>query len=314
MLPVPLLVWRLLRAVKTQPADKALKVPFWERLQPFFAYQGAGGGFLKRLLLILGWIGIVTAAARPVWLGQPLSINPKARNIMLVIDTSGSMQQQDFDINNQPVSRMNLVKNLVNDFIEKRTGDNIGMVIFGSEAYSFYPLSLDRKTLQALFSEVDSGIAGDLTAIGDALALGVHDVERVPATSLIVILLSDGTSNAGEISVTTATELAQQKNIKVYTIGVGSAPKAVQNFFGMRQLVNPAQDLDENTLQQIATVTGGRYFRAKTATELKEIYETINKLEKTDSIEWNIRPRKELFYFPALLALLCLLLIGGMRK
>jgi Ca-activated chloride channel family protein len=232
---------------------------------------------------------------------------------MLTIDVSGSMAEQDFDLQGRPVTRLKMVKSVVNDFIQKRPDDNLGLVIFGSEAYLYTPLSFDKKTLRSLFDEVSIGIAGEQTAIGDAIAKAVEGVSAAPADSRIVILLSDGYANAGVVSVNEAIELAKKQNVKVYTIGVGSNQKTVQSFFGTFA-VNPSLNLDEATLQEIARQTGGRYFRAKTTSELNEIYNAINDLEKTDSETLSVRPQTELFFIPLLISMILLLSAAILKR
>ncbi|MGN0919339.1 MAG: VWA domain-containing protein [Alphaproteobacteria bacterium] len=284
----------------------AIKVPFFNRLKKISAPKS--GSFSKNpLWALLAWLCLVIAAMRPVWLGDPIPVQNNARNIMLALDVSGSMGEEDFDLKGLPVTRLDMLKALTDSFITTRNGDNIGLVIFGSEAYIYAPLSPDIKTLRELNSEIGIGIAGTQTAIGEALALATQNSASVPAESRIVILMSDGYANAGSVTVDEGLKLAQNQGVKVYTVGIGSSAKMVQDFFGIIE-VNPSLDLDEETLKKIADETGGKYFRAKTTKDLAEIYALINQLEPVEQAAHFIKPRKELFYVPLLMGMLFFLM------
>ena len=307
LLPLPWLVRRVLSPVSEDFRQSgAIKVPFFNRLKKISGTK-AGGTKSSLLWPLLTWGCIIVAGMRPVWLGAPIPVQNNARNIMLALDVSGSMAEEDFDLKGRPVTRLDMLKALTDDFVSSRMGDNVGLVIFGSEAYVYAPLSPDIKTLRELNSEIGIGIAGQQTAIGEALALATQNSASVPAESRIVILMSDGYANAGSVSVDDGLKLAQNQGIKVYTVGIGSSAKVVQDFFGMVQ-VNPSLDLDEETLQKIALETGGKYFRAKTTKDLAEIYETINELEPVEQNEQFISPRKELFYWPLLAGMIFFLM------
>ena len=254
------------------------------------------------MLWILIWSLLVAAAARPVWFGEPVVLSKEARNIMLALDVSGSMEEQDFDIHNRPITRLDIVKLLAKDFIQKRVGDNLGLVIFGSEAYTYAPLSPDTKTLTGLLNEIGIGIAGNQTAMGDALALATQSVASVPAENRIVILMSDGIANAGNVSVEEALKVAKEANVKVYTIGIGSDKQAIQDFFGFVQM-NALADLDEEMLRKVASETGGQYFRAKSTSDLQQIYNLINQLEAIKAENISVRPRREMAFYLVLIAL-----------
>ena len=301
------------KRIETNAISVALRVPFFHRLSSFLTPARLSDNKRIAILLSLSWIFFVIACMRPVKFDDTIVLPREARNIMLTIDVSGSMAEQDFDLQGRPVTRLKMVKSVVNDFIQKRPDDNLGLVIFGSEAYLYTPLSFDKKTLRSLFDEVSIGIAGEQTAIGDAIAKAVEGVSAAPADSRIVILLSDGYSNAGVVSVNEAIELAKKQNVKVYTIGVGSNQKTVQSFFGTFA-VNPSLNLDEATLQEIARQTGGRYFRAKTTSELNEIYNAINALEKADSETLSVRPQTELFFIPLLISMILLLSAAILKR
>ncbi|MBR5130888.1 MAG: VWA domain-containing protein [Alphaproteobacteria bacterium] len=315
LLFIPILTRYILPAkrLETNAIPIALRVPFFHRLSSFLITNPISTGHKIAILLYLSWIFFVIACMRPIKFDEMLPLPREARNIMLAIDVSGSMAEQDFDLNGQPVTRLTMVKNVANDFIKKRTDDNLGLVIFGSEAYLYTPLSFDKKTLRSLFDEVSIGIAGEQTAIGDAIAKAVEGVSAAPADSRIVILLSDGYSNAGVIKVNEAIELAKKQNVKIYTIGVGSNQQLVQSFFGTFA-VNPSLNLDEATLQEIARQTGGRYFRSKTTSELKEVYNAINELEQVNSENISVRPQTELFFIPLLISMILLLSAAILKR
>lgn len=284
----------------------ALRVPFFNRLTVFSNAARTPSHAWIGILLSLSWLAFVVAAMRPVSYEDTAPLPHKARNIMLAIDVSGSMKEQDFDLDGRPLTRLQMVKRVAGDFIRTRSEDNIGLVIFGSEAYLYAPLSFDKKTLQSLFGEVNIGIAGDQTAMGDAVVKAVQGVRMAPEDSRIVILLSDGFSNAGVVNVDEAVRVAQKQNVKVYTVGIGSSKDLVGSLFGALG-VSPSLDLDEETLTYIAKSTGGQYFRAKTTKELTDVYRAIDKLERTDAKEMTVRPRTELFYIPLLISMAFLL-------
>lgn len=304
-LPILTRVFLAARSNEEQKSVLALRVPFFDRLSGFGRFSVPTYSLLRGLMLWAAWGFFIAAAMRPIAYRENTPLPHDARNIMLAIDVSGSMGEKDYDINGLPVSRLSMVKMVVNDFIKNRADDNIGMVIFGSEAFTYAPLSFDKKTLQSLFGEVELGIAGEQTAIGDAVALSVQGVQNTPKDSRIVILLSDGYSNAGSVSVAQGVDLAKKLGVKVYTIGVGAKQKMIQSLMGMMML-GGGSDLDEETLKAIADATGGKYFRATSTGELQEIYQTIDALEQVQSDELAVKPRAELFYIPLMACLLCL--------
>ena len=315
LLPLPWLLRRMLRPIpQTNKLDFALRVPFFKTLTqigtpvPVNAHTTVSPG-----LWTLVWICLILAAMRPLWLGDPITIPQEARNIVLTLDVSGSMEEQDFNIQGRQMTRLDTVKILADDFIQQRSGDNLGLVIFGSGAYTYTPLSPDTTTLRSLLGEIGIGIAGTQTAMGDALALAVQTVLTVPAKSRIVILMSDGYANAGVISVEEALDLAKKADVKIYTIGIGSDPQTLQGMFSMVQL-NKTLDLDEQTLKKISQETGGQYFLATSSQELKQIYDIINSLETTQGKERTLRPHKELFFIPALVGLFLWILALYQRR
>jgi len=304
LLPLPLLVrllWRPAPAVE----EAALRVP---DLGPFALGGGARltavrGRRLLWWLALPAWLLLVSAAARPVWYGQPIELPVSGRDLMLAVDLSGSMQTPDYVLNGKTVDRLTAVKAIAGDFIKRRVGDRIGLILFGSHAYIQAPLTFDRKTVDTLLQESAIGLAGDQTAIGDAIGLAVKELQRNPHGNKVLILLTDGASNAGAVDPLEAAKLAAKEGMTIYTIGIGAKSMLVPSIFGM-QRVNPSQDLDQTALRSIAKITGGRYFRGSDSAKLNQIYGIIDKLQPIDRQQQTFRPRRSLFFWPLGLALL----------
>lgn len=307
LLPLPLLArWLLPRA---KPLSSALKVPFYAELS-----QRGGGeqvNLLSLLLLTLIWLLLVGAAARPQWYGEPITQTSSARDLLVAVDISGSMETPDMLLGGRPAMRIDAVKQVVGDFVERRQGDRLGLVLFGTRAYLQAPLTYDRETVGTLLREAQIGFAGQGTAIGDAIGLSVKRLTQRPAEHRVLILLTDGANTAGEVSPLKAAELAQQAGVTVYTIGVGAEemvqPGLLGSRFGSRR-INPSRDLDSETLQAIADKTGGRYFRAHNPQELAQIYAELDRLEPVEQEAESYRPLKSLYVWPLGAALLLALL------
>ena len=250
--------------------------------------------FLRTLCLVL----LVLAAARPQLYNVSKEIRSPGVDIMLCLDTSGSMRALDFKLDGEQVDRLTAVKKVVQDFIKKREMDRIGLVVFGDEAFTQSPLTLDKGLLLGLVDKMEIGMAGDQTSLGDAIAVGAKRLKDLKAKSKILILLTDGRHNAGTITPEQAAEAAQALGVKIYTIGVGGkgpAPFKVKTLFGTRT-VRQRVDLDEETLRKVAGVGGGRYFRAADSEQLSDIYDLIDREEKTEV------KVKEFFHFRELYA------------
>ncbi|MEA3348850.1 MAG: VWA domain-containing protein [Pseudomonadota bacterium] len=312
ILPLPLLVYLLLPQARST-SGRALKIPFFQELENLRQTSNGKNSNWLRLLAVIAWILLVCAAARPQWIGEPLSMPISGRDLLLAVDISGSMQAKDMEINRKPVDRLTMIKKVAGEFIERRQGDRIGLILFGTRAYLQAPLSLDRKTVNQLLQEALIGIAGEKTAIGDALGLAVKRLLQRPGERKVLILLTDGANTAGAINPLKAAELAKEGKLSIYTIGVGADRMMVKSFFGNR-LVNPSADLDEKTLQKIAELTGGRYFRAREKKDLEKIYALLDKLEPVLSEDQALRPIRELFYWPLSGALLLAFLLLIMRR
>ena len=311
LLPLPWLVRRLIPSA-TPVEQAALVVPFLDDFSGGDTRQGLQASAWTFTLAIIAWCLLVIAGARPQWLGEPIEQSISGRDLMLAVDLSGSMEEQDFILNNQRVDRLTATKWVAGDFISRRAGDRIGLILFGTQAYLQTPLTFDRKTVVTLLNESAIGLAGDNTAIGDAIGLAVKRLGDQQTSNRVLILLTDGANTAGEVSPIKSAELAAEKNLKIYTIGIGADEMIVRSFFGS-QRVNPSKDLDEETLTAIAKKTGGRYFRARDADELNQIYQMLDQLEPVEKDKQYFRPKTELFYWPLGLALLLAAIISLTR-
>ncbi|MCW8093050.1 vWA domain-containing protein [Alteromonas sp. ASW11-130] len=299
-LPLPLLIRWLTPAV-TETDSAALKVP---SLMPHVTAPEKLKQNHRFILLVssLIWITLIIAAAQPRWLGEPVSIPSKGRELMLAVDLSGSMKIDDMQLNGQQVNRLTMIKAVLNNFIQRRVGDRLGLILFADTAYMQAPLTYDRETVASLLNEAVIGLIGEQTAIGDAIGLAVKRFDEKEDTNRVIILLTDGQNTAGNITPAQAKELAVASNTTVYTIGVGADEMLIQNFFGSRR-VNPSQDLDETMLRDLAESTGGQYFRARDAQELNNIYAILDELEPVEGDERKMRPLTALYYYPLALAL-----------
>ncbi len=311
-LPLPLLGYFLLPRARVA-SGMALKVPFYQELANFRQRGKSRSAGWLRWLALLAWILLVGAAARPQWIGEPLSTPVSGRDLLLAVDISGSMQIKDMELSGRPVDRLTAIKKIAGDFINRRQGDRLGLILFGSQAYLQAPLSLDRQTVNQLLQESLIGMAGKKTAIGDAIGLAVKRLRKRPGKRKVLILLTDGANTSGTINPLKAAELAAGLNISIYTIGVGADRMVVDTFFGQR-VVNPSADLDEDMLQKIARSTRGRYFRARDSRELEKIYALLDTLEPVVSEDRNLRPVRELFYWPLSGALLLFFVLMMVKR
>ena len=229
---------------------------------------------------------MIAALARPQWGTKKMNVTTEGINIILALDLSESMAALDFKREGSIVTRLDAVKGVVTDFIMGRQGDRIGMVVFGSQAFTQLPLTRDYNTLSFVMDRLEIGAAGPSTAIGDALGISLKRLEDIESKSNIIILLTDGRSNSGELSPETASEIAASRKVKIYTIGVGSkgeAPFLVNDPLMGQRYVYQKVDMDHETLKKIADITGGIFFKAEDLSGLEKIYDIIDKLEKTSA-------------------------------
>jgi Ca-activated chloride channel family protein len=299
--PLPLVVrWLLGRRTRQQAA---LIVPDVSYFRPDGTDTGLGGPGRwpwKLLLLWLVWLAVLAAAARPQWTGDPVTLPTTGRDLMLAVDISGSMGTEDMQIGNRLVNRLTVVKNVVSDFVERRQGDRVGLILFGTNAYLQAPLTFDLASVNRLLTEAPVGIAGGKTAIGDAIGLAVKRLRQRPQGDRVLILLTDGANNVGEVAPDKAAELASVEDIRIYTIGVGAKSMRMPSIFGVFSsgIINPSAELDEETLQDIAGLTNGRYFRAENTEQLMEIYSLIDAMEPIEQEAETYRPIAALYYWP----------------
>jgi len=270
---------------------------------------------LRTALALLGWALLVFAVARPQWLGAPEDVPRSGRDLLLAVDTSGSMSIEDMQLGGSPAPRFSAIQAIGADFIHRRTGDRVGLILFGTRAYLMVPLTFDLKTVGKQLSDATIGLAGRETAIGDALGLAVKRLRDRPEEQRVLILLTDGVNTAGELDPRKAIELAAANRVRVYTIGIGAEALRVNSLFGSR-VVNPSADLDEAMLKRMAEATGGRYFRARNSDELADIYRAIDQLEPAADTKQSLRPTDELYWMPlagALAAAALAFLLPGWR-
>ncbi len=301
LIPIPILYryWRKPMQLKMS----AIRAPSLLALAKTQSSHTTGSRWIQQLLkliLWLCWLCVLLALSRPIWVGDPVALPTNGRDLLLAVDISPSMRQRDMRIGGQTMNRLMAVKAVVGDFVEKREGDRLGLVLFGEQAYLQTPLTFDRKTLKTLLYEAQLGFAGSNgTAIGDAIGLAVKRLQDRPENHRVLILLTDGANNAGALDPLKAAQLANRAGVKIYTIGVGA---------------RGGSGFDEKTLATIATSTGGRFFRARSPQELTAIYQELNQLEPVDQEAEMIRPVMSLFHWPLGIAFVATLLIALVRR
>lgn len=306
LLPLPLIARYLLTPFEN-PMDMALHVPFIHEFTP-------GPGKAPRMraprgllwLAIMAWCLLILAGTGPRWLGDFVEIPLSGRDLMLAVDLSASMEEQDFILDRRRVDRLTATKQIAGEFIAARIGDRLGLILFGERAYLQTPLTFDRVTVRTLLDEAVIGLAGRATAIGDAIGLAVKRLGAEDGQNRVLILLTDGANTAGVVEPLAAADLAAGRNLKIYTIGIGADEMTPRSLFGSRR-VNPSLALDEKTLQAIADKTGGRYFRARDTARLRQIYQLLDELEPAVKDARRFRPQTALYYWPLSLALVLML-------
>lgn len=298
---------RYLRPAPYRRPSGALRVPFARDLEKIGQQSGASvlnrqgqGKIFRRLFAV--WLLLVAAAARPVWQGEPVRIKSEGRDMLLVTDISTSMLENDFVFQQRRIDRLSAVKSVVADFVKRRSGDRIGLILFGTRAYLQAPLTYDRNAVKDILWSMESGMAGNTTSIGDALGLALKTFKESGENlnNKVIVLLTDGENNDGALSLPQVLELTKKEGVKVYTIGMGGQNFSLANaFFG---IANP--QLDEKSLKQLAEETRGRYFRADNFDALNKVYAALDKLEPDKNMQNFIYPRRELYYWPLLAAFL----------
>lgn len=316
LLLLPFIVYLFTPAVKGMQGD-ALRVPFIDDLKRIgisagniWQQQSNEANFSRMFwFLYVVWFFLILACARPQLVGEPIRLKNEARDIMLVLDISTSMIEDDFSYNSRRISRLDAVKRVVSEFVDRRSNDKIGLVLFGTRAYLQSPLTYDKAAIKEILTTMKAGMAGDSTSIGDALGLALKKLrEDKNKDNKIIILLTDGENNDGSISMGQAIKLAKDENIKTYTIGVG-APNI---FFKMLSMSAPG--VDETAMKELAKITKGQYFRAENTASLQKIYQIIDEMEPTSDDDRFIQKTTELYYVALLVAVFVgMIIFYGLR-
>lgn len=307
LLALPVLVSRLVpRAPPVR--QEALRFPFVDQLATLGALRRPARRGWRQMLAVLAWCLLVLAAARPQSVGEPLSLPLTGRDMMLALDLSTSMGERDLRIDGVSMTRLSVVQHVMGDFISRRAGDRMGLIVFGTKPYVMVPLTFDRTMIRGELDWALIGMAGSYTALGDVVGLAVKRLRAEPAARRVLILLSDGTNTAGKTHPLDAAEVANSAGLTVYVIGVGTKLTATQQrALGSNIL---GRSLDEPTLRAIAQRTGGKYFRAADVGTLDAIYKEIDKLEPTVRPSEVIRPIREFYPYPLCCALALAILVS----
>jgi Ca-activated chloride channel family protein len=317
LLPLPLLIWKLwprphgATDAYAYGDRSTLLHPALGRLASTFVSSRSlthAGSRLQLVLLVLLWLALVAALMRPQWLEPYTEVHTEGYDLMLAVDTSRSMEALDFTVAGRQVTRMAVVKGVLGRFIQARDGDRIGIVVFGSQSFVLSPMTLDIHAVYSLLDSIVARMAGDGTAIGDAIGLGVKKLRDRPEGSRVLILVTDGENTEGSLPPRLAAQMAAHEGIRIYTIGVGS--KGLVPFMEDGRLTQVKMEIDEELLTEVAAITGGEYFRATDTSALEQIYERIDALEKTQAESRSVMIPRPLYRWPLGLALLLLLLLG----
>lgn len=314
LLAMPLLV-RWLTPPHRESQD-SLQVPYFQRLvllsgeTPRSGASVLGRRRLQAIISVIGWCLLVAAAARPEWVGDPVKVEKSARDLMLALDLSGSMDAKDFrDENSKPMNRLAAAKLVLEDFAAQRDGDRLGLIVFGNAAYLQAPFTDDLTTWLTLLKESEVAMAGQSTALGDAIGLAISLFQASETANRVLIVLTDGNDTGSRVPPVDAASIAAANNVTIYTVAVGDP------------LTIGEEALDLETLETIARKTNGASFQALDAAALQNAYDEINRLEPAQYDSLSYRPRSSLFHFPlALFAILYLIalplfaLLGSRRQ
>ena len=300
-LPLPWLLRRLLPPARSAAA--ALKVPYGARLDAIAGTSGHARGGGVGVLAWLAWALLCVAAARPQQFGAPVAPPQVGRDLMLAVDLSGSMSDEDMALGGGLVDRLTAAKAVLADFLDRREGDRVGLIVFGQKAYALTPMTLDLDSVRQQLDDSVVGLAGRETAIGDAIGLAVKRLGRQPAQQRVLILLTDGVNTAGLLDPIKAAELARDNGVRIHAIAFGGSGGGISVFGLPIQLPGGGEDIDEATLKRIAQLTGGREFRARDTEQLAGIYAEIDRLEPVQREGQRVRPRIERYPWPLSAAL-----------
>ncbi|HSG76098.1 MAG TPA: VWA domain-containing protein [Burkholderiales bacterium] len=301
-LVLPALAFGLLP--RAAPLATPLRVPFLHEAR---AWSAAGAGAPPRLRLVLAlaaWSLLVAAACRPQWVGEPVGVPSSGRSVLLALDVSASMRMAALG----PELGLEVMRRTARSFVAARAGDRIGLIVFGSKAYVQAPLTFDLRAVAEMVDETFIGLAGEGTALGDAIALGVARLRAMQRDERVLILLTDGSSTDGTVTVADAARLARLHGVRVHAIGIGTPRKDLE--------LRPGEGLDEDALKLLAAHSGGQYFRADNRAALERIYAALEAIEPTALDERRYRPSAELYAWPLAAALVLALaaLAAGLRE
>ncbi len=291
LLPAPLLVWWLLPAYRER--QESVRVPFFEKVAAVTGVEPSRGGVLLRRSILQGliaplvWVLIVTALARPQYVEPPIEKIESARDLMLAVDLSGSMDTPDMlDAEGQRIQRLDAVKFVLDDFISRRKGDRLGVIVFGNQAFLQAPFTLDHDLVRALLKQTRPRLAGPQTMIGDAIGLTIKTFESSQAKDRVLVLLTDGNDSGSKVPPRKAADIAAGKDITIHTVAVGDPSSTGE------------AEMDLETLEAIANITGGTAFRADDREQLEEIYRRIDALTPIDIETVSYRPTRPLYHWP----------------
>ena len=309
-LPLPWIVRWLLPPARQSGA--ALKVPYGTRLDAIAAQAGHAHAHGVGVLAWLAWALLCVAAARPQQLGELVRPPQAGRDLMLAVDLSGSMSDEDMQLGGGLVDRLTAAKAVLADFLDRRSGDRVGLIVFGQKAYALTPMTLDLDTVREQLDDSVVGLAGRETAIGDAIGLAVKRLKpqaaAQPSKQNVLILLTDGVNTAGMLDPLKAAELARDNGVRIHAIAFGGEGGGLSVFGIPLHLPGGGEDIDETTLKRIADLTGGKEFRARDTEQLAGIYAEIDRLEPVKRPGQSVRPRIERYPWPLGIGLACGLL------
>lgn len=299
-LPLPWLLWLVAQQHQQKKAHQ--ETALYHPQAALLASLSQQSRLQLPWLWLIGCTLLLLALARPQWLGGD---EHQGRNFLLAIDISSSMKAQDFYVNGLPVNRLDTIKHVANQFISERQGDRIGLIVFADDAFTLAPMTNDLQLIKGLLNDISQGMAGQKTAMGQAIALGVKRLEKLDGKSRNLILLTDGSNTAGEIHPLNALEIAKLHQVKIYSIGVGNPGKVLFQRGPVKKPDYIQVPLDEALLQQLSSETGGRYYRAGDTETLQQIIKDIEQLE-TIPLEAMTSPPREWYLVPLLLGLMLL--------
>lgn len=291
LLPLPALIYLL--SPEFRDRGESVRAPFFRRLVDITGREPTSGAVvltkrgLQRASIVLIWILIVSALARPVWVGEPIVKETSARDMLLIVDLSGSMEANDFvDASGDKITRLDAVKQVLSDFIERRKGDRLGLAVFGSAAFPQAPFTEDHEVVSALLGEVQARMAGPRTVIGDALGLSIRLFEASDSDNKVVVMLTDGNDTGSQMPVARAAQIAADNGITVHTIAMGDPATVGED------------QLDIDALEAISNTTNGRFFLALDRDALDGVYDELDRIEPELVETLSYQPKESLFHYP----------------